>query len=166
MTLAASAFPSATPASPSGPGSVVRVPRSEWTLFQRVVARRPGTDLNFGDYGIENPDFEPTPNARAVSNLRYTIDSEWMFIKGKLVTKGGASYFRDVCRILYAMPEYQGSMFSWGDQIISQCGAGAGGTGNATTWRQIAITHHITFVLEQLANMTGSVPVPATPASP
>lgn len=153
MTVAASAFPAATPPNPSGAGNIARIPRTEWDLFQRLRIRFMQLDLSFGDYGIDNPEFAPNPNARAVSNLRYTADTEWLFVKGRLMSKGGADYFRDVCRIIAAQPEYRSPNYSWGDEFINTCGGGGGGTGNAVTWRQVAVTHHITLVLDQLAGL-------------
>lgn len=163
ITVAASAFPAATPPNPPGAGSIARIPRTEWDLYQRLRSRFTALDISFGDYGIDNPEFAPNPNARSVSNLRYTASTEWLFVKGRLVSKGGADYFRDVCRIIAAQPEYMSPTYSWGDEFIDTCGGGGGGTGNAVTWRQVAVTHHITLVLDQLSGL-GAGAAATTPA--
>lgn len=164
ITIASSAFPTMLPFKAADrAGAIARSPRTEWELFKRLHARFPALGLNFGDYVIENPDFTPNPNARAVSNLRYTTDAEWLFVKGKLLKDDGARYFRTVCTVLSAQLEYRGPTYSWGDQFVDVCGGGGGGTGNATTWRQVAITHHITLVLEQLGHFASSAGGSATP---
>lgn len=161
ITLIGAAYPKEAPSVAAGPGGIARIPRSDWKLFVRVLAA--ASDVHYGDYGIENPAAIPSTLPYFSSNLRYTTDDDWIFVKGKSNRQGGHDFFRDVCRVMVSQPEYKGNHYSWGDDFISNCGANQGGTGSPTTWRQIAITHHITFVLEQV-NRLGTGGAATTPA--
>lgn len=96
-------------------------------------------------------------------HIRYTTDEEFLIVKGgavrdvkrngEVVAEGrGYEQMVDLCRVLINLPEYSGADFSWGDRYIWDCANGTASHGNATTWRQFATNHHLTFVVHQLAN--------------
>lgn len=156
LTLAASAFP------PNLSGmkadSVTQLDRTEWDLWlslwgkQKAILRMP----SFGDYAIAHPDQADDMDPRLMkmsAQLRYTTDSGYLVLKGKNVKDYGFPQFMDLCRILVPMPEYSGSGYSWGDTYIQDCANDQDGPGNATTWRRVGTTHHLTLVTQQIASL-------------
>lgn len=90
------------------------------------------------------------------ANLRYTIEDNWLVFKGRGVRKHGYEQFNAFCKKLVQMPQYAGEHFSWGDAAIRARCKGGVGPGNASTWRQIGTSHHITFVVRDLASLVAS----------
>lgn len=138
--------------------SVTKVRRAEWEVWQRMTSRELPRRPDFGDYGIAHPEL-PNVDPRYMTmsaNLRYTIADSWLVFKGRGVNKHGYEQFNALCRKLVQMPEYSGPDFSWGDAAIkAHCRIGSG-PGNASTWRQIGASHHITFVARDLASQPAS----------
>ena len=87
------------------------------------------------------------------ANLRYTLEEEWLIFKGRNVRDYGYEQFNGLCRTLLQHKEYSGATFSWGDNYISQCAADKGGPGNASTWRKVGNSHHLSFVVYQLSKL-------------
>jgi hypothetical protein len=138
--------------------STSTVPRREWELWgtlQKRVDRLPRPDLIFGDYGIANPvtkELDPRTMQMSAS-IRYTTPKSWLVLKGRNVRQYGFDQYFELCKALVQRPEYRGSPFSWGDRYISDCAEGMTGPGNATTWRKVGTNHHLTMVVEQVANL-------------
>ena len=135
-----------------------QIPRSDWDLFKRVSARAEmkETPLAFGDYGVTNVDaFDDDPRKMVMSaNLRYTHWQEWHVLKGKNVRDYGYDQYKDLCRLLVALPIYMQPTFSQGDANYDQVANNPKvGPGNATQWRRDATNHHIHVVLHQLAGL-------------
>ncbi|MBZ9715555.1 beta family protein [Deinococcus multiflagellatus] len=153
------------PVNPSGvaPGSVTPLPRADWQLWSTHTF--PVATV-YGDYGVDSPAF-PGTGGRAFSNIKYTTDQDWLFIRGINVTMpGGRSQFLANCKILTARPEFKGAAFSKGDTFIANtCTAGAT-QGNPQQWRAAMYSHHIAFVLDQLRGHGAAAPVRHGPPAP
>ncbi|HEY4011065.1 MAG TPA: beta family protein, partial [Acidobacteriaceae bacterium] len=153
--LVASSFPEDL--SDIDAASIQKLPRLEWNLWTRLQHKRaalPRLDLIFGDYAISNPtqkELDPR-TMRMSANIRYTTPDDWLIVKGRNVRKYGFDQYFDLCRILIERPEYSGRDFSAGDKYISDCAEAQKGPGNATTWRRVGVNHHLTLMVEQLAN--------------
>jgi hypothetical protein len=158
FTISATSFPQNLMGLPPEEASVIE--RTEWTLWLdllprfRELPRRPA----FGDYAISHPETpEVDPRImRPSASIRYTAEQSWLILKGSNLRDNGFEQFREVSRELLQAPEYSGSTFSWGDSYIEGCAYGRTGTGNLTTWRQVGTSHHLSFVVRQLANLYGS----------
>lgn len=157
VILAATAFPENLQGFP--PESTSTRPRTEWLVWRNLVG--PAGNLvrqpSFSDYAIAHPsvlDLDPRI-MRMSANLRYTIDHEWLILKGRDTRQYGHEQFNDLCALLVARPEYSGQDFSWGDNYIHQCANGNAGPGNAMMWRRAGTSHHLTFVVNQIANLAG-----------
>lgn len=155
LTVGATSFPDV---SAYGPDSVNVAQRYEWDLWRRVQARGLPRAPDFGDYGIFGAQtagaggefaWAPSPN------LRYTTGDEWLIFKARSPTRHGYDQFNTICVAIVDRPEYAGSDFSWADGYIARCAANQDGPGNATTWIQVGTNHHITAVVEQIANYGG-----------
>lgn len=157
LTIAGCAFPSSL--SGMQADATHRLPRTEWQAWSSSVVagtyqRRP----TFGDYAIDSPEYASL-NFRVITisaAIRYTHDAQWVVVKGHGIVKGAPNQFPGLARILRGLPEYCGPAFSWGDQYIDDCATGSSaGPGSGTTWRQVATNHHLTFAVNQIANLAG-----------
>ena len=158
FTLAATSFPPNLTGLP--PSGISFIPRLEWTLWSELLGqehRIPRLPA-FGDYAISHPEpAEVDPRVmRPSASIRYTCDASWLILKARNLRDHGYEQFHNVCRVLVQRPEFCGPQFSWGDQYIDDCAAERVGTGNLTTWRKVGTSHHLAFVVHQLANEVGS----------
>ena len=85
----------------------------------------------------------------------YTTPRSWA------VRKGGA--FRDNpeqmhghCADLVSRDTFKGAGYSSGDDYIAKCAVRQEGPSNQTRWKDVAINHHITHVLDDLATFGGA----------
>jgi len=133
------------------------LPRSDWQGWLGLVTRPRGLARlpTYGDYTIANPDLPPTGLATILAQIRYTTPTDFLVYKGHNARTYGYDQFFDICAELVQRPEYSGADFSYGDQQIAAKAAREGSCGNAETWRQIGVNHHVEMVLDQLANRRG-----------
>lgn len=133
------------------------LPRADAEAWTRLVTRvGQGRVPTFGDYGADSPNFlDVDPRfLKMVANIRYTTQAAWLVLRGGLLTGAGApgfGQFHDLAARLRDRDEYRGPEFSRGDHIIYECAARRMGPGNATTWREVATSHHLTHVVDSLA---------------
>lgn len=126
-------------------------PRSSSSRFPRLPA--------FGDYTVQHPIFaEPPWNANFSASIRYATEADWIIMRGEGVrNEGGAGYAQwpANAQLLLERPEFCGSNFSAGDRYIAAMAAQSTNTGNARTWIQAGINHHLVFVARQIASLNG-----------
>lgn len=152
--------------------SIERLFRLEWQLWEMLLTRYNSKRIqrmpNYSDYSIAHPYIiEVDPRIMNPSgNIRYTIDDEYLIVKGSAVkdvrrdnrivhTGRGYGQMVDLCQALIQMHEFSGPGFSWGDQYIQDCANGQASPGNPETWRRVGTNHHLTFVVNQLSNHPG-----------
>ncbi len=155
FTLAVTAFPEDLMGLP--PSSVTPIPRMGWGAWRSLIGQsRLPRAPTFADYAISHPQpSEVDPRImRPSASIRYTANDAWLILKGRNLRDYGYAEFYDVCRDLVAHQEYSGPSFSWGDRYIQECSARHVGTGNLTTWRKVGTSHHLAFVVRQIANLT------------
>jgi hypothetical protein len=134
-----------------------RVQRFEWQVYKLVVAALTQADMRlptFGDYAINHPvvlDLDMRL-VKPSATIRYTIDDEWLIIKGRNVRENGFEQYRDLCATLVALPQYAGRQFSYGDAYISRCSSGTESTGNLTIWRKVGSNHHFEKVVRDVSS--------------
>lgn len=132
------------------------LPRTEWAVYKAVTAMLPSTVRlpTFGDYTVSYPVL-PGIDMRMVdpiAKLRYTTESDWYIGRGAQVKANGFDQYRGMCATLVAQPFFRGAGFSDGDRVIDECASGSGTTGNLTVWSSVATNHHLTQVVDDLAN--------------
>jgi hypothetical protein len=151
FTVAGTSFPENLIGLP--PSDFSFIPRSEWRLWRSILRERPGRLPSFADYAVSHPEpSEVDPRImRPSASVRYTTDEYWLVPKGRNLRDYGYEQFHAVCRELIARPEYAGRSLSWGDGYIDDCANEIVGTGNLTTWRKVATSHHFAYVLRQLS---------------
>jgi Beta protein len=160
MTVVGTGFPIDLSQVSSG---IEEIPRLEFFLWNNLVSEKAPTRIpTFGDYTashFESVEGDPrllTPSA----NIRYALNDSWLVVKGGPVRGpyarklGGYDQFYGLSSILLARPEFMGEDFSWGDKHIARCARRQASTGNTTTWRQVAVNHHITVVQRQVSSWT------------
>ena len=132
------------------------IPRHDWLFYQALLSALP-SDLRrpvYGDYTTVHPDFVPRDmrNIKAAGKVIYTTAETWA------TRKGGA--FRDDreqmhthCGAIVAEAGFQfrGAAFSSGDRYIARCAVRQETPSNLTRWKEVAINHHITVVVDDLA---------------
>ena len=158
FTLAAGAFPRFL--GELGRAPAIRLPRTDWRLWQRVSAALPATVRRpaFGDYGIAHPDLEDAdPRLMTVPvALRYTTPTEFLVLKRGSYRKSGGAPFQKICEEIVRSPDYSGEAFSWGDGYISRTARGEESGGNPEAWRKVATSHHLTLAAMQLRDHPGA----------
>lgn len=136
--------------------SITRIERIEMVIKDHFensptkISRIP----KFADYCVSNPEIgEIDPRLMTMSAaVRYTVEDAWYIFKAASVKKYSFEQFYDLAKEITSSNVYYGEEFSWGDNLIYQKSKRTGGTGNPTTWRQIATNHHITVMITNLSN--------------
>lgn len=107
----------------------------------------------YSDYCISNPDVEEVdPRLMSMgAAIRYTTKDYWHIFKGGAIKKYGFEQYYELSEDVIKSPVYSGQDFSWGDKQIYEKATRKKSSGNATTWRQIATNHHITFMIKILS---------------
>jgi hypothetical protein len=148
-------YPDKNPA--KEPGSRILWPRNEWIAWKDAVRFDPATadHMIFGDYAADCATIEfGSARARAIRHYRYTTESAWLVERGE---ESGidAEIMQQVCRKIVDSVHFAGSGFSSADAYIHRTANHAAGPGNATTWRQVNTTHHITRVVADIGKVRG-----------
>ncbi|MEE3624541.1 hypothetical protein UCD39_11145 [Nitrospirillum sp. BR 11752] len=140
---------------PAEPGSYYVVPRNEWLAWQKAVNFDPLTaeHMIFGDYAADcsNLNFG-TNKAIAIRHYRYTTGDSWLVQRG-LDTGPHKTNMESVCSEILASGLFSGRSFSSADNYIYLTAKGLAGPGNATDWRAINTTHHITRVVNDIGKI-------------
>ena len=149
FTLASSSFPLVLEVQQNNDKLM---PRNDLLLWQTLIKADIPRLPSFGDYAIQHPELSDLDFRfiKSSVNLRYATDKAWLVFKGREKVRHGYEQFNDICRLLVKRKEYYGSEYSWGDGYIERCANNEDGPGNATTWRKVAFSHHITLTVEQV----------------
>jgi hypothetical protein len=136
-----------------------RIPRHDWHLWRHVSDREPARQPIYGDYTVRHPELADDFDPRLVNmsaSVRYTLDEEWLVLRGRGVRTPGTGGFQQYvghAQQLTRMPEYSGAAFSWGDNRIMDIANAAATSGNSETWISISVNHHIELAVEQISNL-------------
>ena len=158
FAIIGTAFPSSMSEVKRGPSIK---PRSEWKLYKFLVNKLRSSGIripSFGDYGINHPDVLRVDMriVKPSATVRYTIDDNWLIVKGSNVRDNGFGQYRQLCQDVISSKHYCGSTYSRGDKYIYDCAQGTVSTGNLPTWRWVGTNHHLTKVVQDVANLFGS----------
>ena len=140
---------------------VDEIPRHDWLFYKALLAALPNGIRRpvYGDYTIVNPEFKPKDMRmiKPAGKIVYATAATWATCKGPAF-RGNEEQMFDHCRIIVSNPQFQfcGADFSYGDRYIAQCAAEKEGPSNLTRWKSVTINHHITMVVNDLANICAS----------
>ncbi len=135
--------------------------RLDWLTWRDQVIASPTLKRRptYSDYTIQHPIYsEPSEGSNISASIRYTYDEYWVIMRGEgvLNVEGpGSAQWPANAQLLCDRREFCGPSFSYGDKYIKEMSLQFEQTGNATTWLQAGINHHLTFVVHQLANLFG-----------
>jgi hypothetical protein len=137
-------------------GTVGSLRRKEWELWSQLQACRLDRMPAFGDYAIQHP--EPPhdgggPGMRA--NIRYTANGDTLVARGfGAIYEEGNEQYKGLCEQLVARTEFAGRNYTWGDEVIDDCAAGAIEPGGQRVWRGAGTSHHLKVVSQQVASQS------------
>jgi len=138
-----------------------QLPRHDW-LFYRVLIGKMPTGMrrpNYGDFTIVHPEFKALDMRmiKAAGKLVYTTPDAWEVRKGGSFNDNRDQMYGH-CASIVASGKFSGRGYSIGDDYIAKCAVQEEGPSNQTRWKEVAINHHITHVLDDLA-MLGAAPL-------
>lgn len=153
---------------PAKAGQTVLHPRNEWRAWREAVKFDPSTaeHMIFGDFAADSAKIDfGGKGGRPIPHCRYTTQSHWMIVRGG---EEGSIHqiMKDVFTRIVNSGDFSGPSFSEADSYIYDVVLNASeGAGNASTWRQVNTTHHITRVVADIATVRG-IPITAMPNAP
>lgn len=135
---------------------ITYLPRVEWETWN--VLRKKFPDIRFGDYAVTNPaPLEPLDpmQINPSAAIRYALINRWMLIKGGGTRTSGFAQYNQLCKILVASASYSGLTFSYGDKRYEYHTQPGSKSGNLSTWRRDATSHHLALTVRDCANLFG-----------
>lgn len=132
------------------------VPRLEWGLWQ-TVSPQVAFQLDYGDHAMTHPDMTDPPGfvmGNATVSVRYTVDNDWIVIKGRPVSGNNGipmpAQYLGHAQTLSVQPAFGGLIGCWGDGRVQQIVARTGTPGNRQTWVEIGANRHLSFIADRL----------------
>ena len=144
-----------------------RIPRSDWLAWKRAVSqseiriRKP----SFSDYTIQYGMYkEPVEGSNPSVSVRYTLDEEWLIMRGEAVrgkatsesneSRPGREQWHGHAQLLCDNQDlFYGEGFSWGDAFIREKSLDKKNYGSHEIWLRAGINHHMTVVSRQIASL-------------
>jgi len=153
---------------PAKPGQTISHPRNEWLAWKEAVKFDPSTaeHMIFGDFAADSAKMDfGGQGGRPIPHCRYTTDSHWLVVRGS-ETGSTHEIMKDVFKRVVDSGKFSGPSFSEADAYIDKVArSNSDSAGNASTWRQVNTTHHITHVVADIAKVRG-IPIIQLPSSP
>ena len=130
------------------------LPRHEWLFFQTLLSKLPSSMRQpiFGDYTIVHPEFTPRDmrKIKSAGKIVYTTGKSWWVRKGGAF-RGNEEQMHEHCAVLVGSGVFKGNDYSYGDDYIGKCAVKKAEPSNLTRWKDVAINHHMTHVLDDLS---------------
>ncbi|RWP76100.1 MAG: hypothetical protein EOR11_32285, partial [Mesorhizobium sp.] len=145
---------------PAKDGTAEIWPRNEWLAWRQAVKFDPATaeHMIFGDYAADCAKMKfGSSNASAIRHIRWATTDSWR-IQRAVKSGRDAQRMREVYKAIFECAEFAGEGFSEADAYVARAAKGSSAkSGNATTWRQLNTTHHITQAVADIAKIRGIV---------
>lgn len=127
--------------------------RQDWRLYKKIIEAVPG--ISYGDYAINTAATSDGPSFRGPSSIRYTIDDQFLVVKGANpdpleADELSKEQLKRLSKLIVDSEYYKGADYSWGDKHIFNC-AQPGlriKLGDPTAWRTVGTSHHIVHVAD------------------
>ncbi len=138
-----------------------QIPRHDWLFYKVLLAALPNGMRRpiFGDYTIVHPNFvaRDMRMTKAAGKVIYTTADTWATRKGNAF-RGNETQMHSHCKEILndSSFQFQGSAFSYGDDYIARCAFMQESSSNQTRWKEVAINHHITMVVTDLAKFAAA----------
>lgn len=135
--------------------------RREWEVWRSEHVATPKRErfLGYGDYTTQCAHYRPSPAVPGSVSLRYTTDKAILVFRGRQSNSSAGLGYEQIhghCRLLVNRPDYDGAVFSYGDQRVHCWTDPTQGPGNPEQWRVASLAHHMTHVVFQLQDPMGS----------
>lgn len=153
FTISATSIPRTLGISTNSTGSITR---TEWLVYKQIKNSGLSRIPSFSDYNINNPDFVNIDPRfmKIAAGVKYTIPNEFLIHRGSVIKNNGFGQMTAITQALIQHKDYAGPSFSYGDQYIFDCAHG-GATGSPEYWVIVGVNHHLTHVVNALANLYG-----------
>lgn len=131
--------------------------RDDWEFYKEFYNHESDDipNIGFADFGIESPAFMPSVDMRKLkpaARVIYSNENGWNIVKGGAF-RDDPSQMHALCKsFIEDSGQFIDESFSAGDKKIYDCAYERCSNGNMTTWKEAATSHHIAFVVHQLAN--------------
>ncbi len=136
-----------------------QLPRHDWLFYRAFIGKMPigMRRPNFGDYTIVHPKFKPVDMRmiKAAGKLVYTTPEAWEVRKGRAF-RDNPDQMHDHCASIIASSKFNGAGYSSGDNYIAKCAIHEVGPSNQTRWKEVAINHHITHLLDEISTFAAA----------
>jgi hypothetical protein len=164
LTIASGAFPADLQKRELGSS---RISRDDWLSWKEQFFDESSTQrrASFSDYTIQYGLYkEPVEHCIPSVSVRYTLENEWLIMRGEAPRKKASSespgggpgleqWYGHAQLLCEKDDLFYGENFSWGDAFIYQKSARQGKPGSYEIWLRAGINHHMTVVSRQLANL-------------
>ena len=119
-------------------GDVLRLPRTEFRAWRRLVQELGCATMRFGDYGVVDPG-QIGSNVPIIppSRVRETTEDEYVLHKGK------RDDIRSLARAAFEDGMLPQQVESWGLYALLECATGYGSPGGPTQWISRDTNRHI-----------------------
>lgn len=149
IVVLAGAFP--TDLQTVQPWTLGELPRRDAMLHDHLRRRPLPRVPTFGDYAVAHPLLVAEPAFPTAPQLRYTTSDRWLVLKGRRNDPENHEQFYRVCEAIVQHPEFAGAALGKADARIAD--PRRDGPGNASTWRAIATTHHLDYLVHRLTTL-------------
>lgn len=156
IIVASSSMPKDLPRDDYNPHGFI--PRIEWQAFLQSLNTNGVSTYIFSDYASVHPEeFESDGPVKPNAKIKYTLDDSYMMVVRYQahVHADGFEQYHEMATHLISSVYYYGNSFSSGDKYIYDCSSRNVGPGNFGTWVKVSVNHHITVVINQIANLYG-----------
>jgi hypothetical protein len=164
LTVASGAFPENLMKYKAGS---YLLPREDWLswkaqFFDDTSAYR---RASFSDYTIQWAQYkEPVEHCNPSVSVRYTLEDEWLVMRGEAPSGKAASketerrpgleqWYGHAQLLCEDTEVFYGADYSWGDAYIFEKSLRRGKPGTYETWLRAGINHHMTVVSRQIASL-------------
>lgn len=136
------------------PGTHI-IRRGDWLSWKQEISKKPiARQPSFSDYTIQYGQYrEPVDNANPSASIRYTLDEEWLILRGEGIFNEdgpGRAQWNANAMLLLDRSDFYGETFSDGDSYIARMSRSASEHGSPMTWIRAGLNHHLTVVSRQI----------------
>jgi hypothetical protein len=145
-----------------------KIPRNDWLAWKNAITRTKDRlrKPTFSDYTIQYGLYkEPVEGCNPSVSIRYTLDEEWLIMRGEAVRgkanskhneeRPGREQWNAHAQLLCDDNSlFYGERFSWGDAFIREKSVKTEDHGSPETWLRAGINHHMTVVSRQIASLS------------
>jgi hypothetical protein len=137
------------------------LPRLDWQNWLKEIKNSLARKPAFSDYTIQHPIYEESSQFfHPTTSIKYSLENDWLIMKGK---KQKYNLYLANAKLLSQDSRFSGENFSSGDKYIADRARHYDkyiknpekekGTGNAKTWIEAGINHHLSLVAHQVSSL-------------